>query len=240
MVLAAPGSKGHALGTDELGRDILSRIIYGSRPALLVGTGTVLLSGLAGTAIGLAVGCASGRGLAGRLADETVMLSMDALLSVPTVLLALAVIAALGYGLPQATVALGVVYCPVFARITRARTRAVRAEGYVLAARALGTPSLKIITRHILPNIAGSVIVQGALTFSLAVVVESSLSYLGLGTQPPEASWGLMLKDGRDYLIQAPWFSIFPGLAITLTVLAFNALGDELADRMDPKGSRRP
>jgi peptide/nickel transport system permease protein len=239
--LARPLSSGHALGSDELGRDILSRIIYGTRPALIVGALTTLASALAGTAIGLAAACLRGLGGLGwrtaarRLADEGIMLAMDGLLAIPTVLLALAVVAALGPGLPQATIALGIVYCPVFARITRARALAVLGEGYVLSARALGTSPLKIVARHVLPNIAGSVIVQCALTFSMAVVVESSLSYLGLGTQPPEASWGLMLKDGRDYLIQAPWASVFPGLAIALTVLAFNALGDALADRLDPR-----
>lgn len=225
---APPGSPGHALGTDDLGRDQLSRLIYGSRAALAVGLATVAVSAGVGLAVGLAAG------LGGRRLDAALMLLMDALLSVPTVLLAIAVVAFMGYGLPQIMLALGVVYSPVFARLARTETLALKGEPFVEASAVLGSRLAKTVRLHILPNIAGPVVTQAALTFAMAVVVESSLSYLGLGVQPPEASWGLMLREGRNFMIQAPWLSLFPGLAIALTVLACNVLGDWLARRFDP------
>jgi peptide/nickel transport system permease protein len=225
--LPPPGGSG--LGTDDLGRDVLSRIIYGVRPALLVGTVSVAIA----LALGLVFGLAAALG--GRSLDSVLMLLMDSLLSFPTVLLAITVVSVLGYGLTQVMVAIGLVYSPVFARLVRAETLAVRSEGFVESSAALGTPVLLVVTRHILPNIAGKIVVQCAATFSLAIVVEASLAYLGLGTQPPEPSWGLMLKDARAHLAAAPWLAVYPGLALAVTVLVVNVLGDTLSERLNPK-----
>jgi len=155
-------------------------------------------------------------------------------------LLAIGVVSFLGYGLVPVMVALGVVFSPVFARLARAETRSLLAEGYILASRALGSTRFQIVYRHVLPNISGPLVTQVALTFATALVVESSLSYLGLGTQPPEASWGLMLKDGRSYLIQAPWLSIVPGLAIAGTVLSCQVVGDHLNQGFHPLRTPAP
>ena len=163
------------------------------------------------------------------------MLLMDGLLSFPTVLLAITVVSFLGYGLPQVMIAIGVIYSPTFARIVRAETLVIKTEEYVEASRALGTRLPVIVFRHIVPNLLGKVIVQASVTFALAVVVEASLSFLGLGMQPPAASWGLMLKDARSFLSQAPWMAIYPGLALALTVLCFNVIGDTLSERLNPK-----
>lgn len=217
------------LGTDNYGRDILSRIIYGSRSALIVGIVTVGISLTLGSAMGLMAGLGS-RGL-----DSTLMLFMDAILSFPTILLAITVVSFLGYGLVQVMLALGIISSPVFARLVRAETLSIKTEGYVEAARALGTPALKIVFKHIVPNLLGKVVVQCSVTFALSIVVEASLSYLGVGTQPPAASWGLMLKDARNYLVQAPWMAIYPGLCLALTVLAFNVIGDTLSERLNPR-----
>lgn len=224
-----PPPGGAGLGTDDLGRDVLSRIIWGARPALLVGAVSVGIALSLGLAFGLLAA------LGGRALDSTVMLLMDSLLSFPTVLLAITVVSVLGYGLAQVIVAIGIVYSPVFARLVRAETLAVRAEGFVESSAALGTPVLRIVSRHILPNIAGKLVVQCASTFSLAIVVEASLAYLGLGTQPPEPSWGLMLKDARAHLAVAPWLAVYPGLALALTVLVVNVLGDTLSERLNPR-----
>lgn len=219
----------HLLGTDNFGRDILSRIIYGSRSALLVGLISVSIAVTLGSLVGLTAA------LSGGLADNGLMLFMDSLLSFPTVLLAITVVSFLGYGLVQVMLAIGVIFSPVFARLVRAETLAIKTEGYIEASRSLGSSTLKIVFQHILPNLLGKVIVQCSITFALSVVIEASLSYLGLGTQPPTASWGLMLKDARNYLVQAPWMAIYPGLAIALTVLSFNIIGDTLSERFNPK-----
>lgn len=226
---AAPGTEGHVLGTDDLGRDVLSRIMYGTRSALIVGTVTVIVSVLLGTTVGILAGW----GYA--WLDELLMLFSDSLLSIPTVLLAIGIVSFMGYGLVQVMLALGIVFSPVFARLARAETLVVKNESYVEASRALGSSAVKIIRLHILPNILGPVITQAAMTFAMAIVIESSLSYLGLGTQPPNASWGLMLRDGRNYLMQAPWLSLAPGITITLTVLSCNVLGDYASEKIDPK-----
>ena len=225
-LLLRPGSSGHLLGTDNFGRDVFSRVVFGSRPALTVGFVAVSIALVLGLIFGLAAGLMEG------WIDQIIMLFMDSLLSFPTILLAMTVIAVMGYGLPQVMVALGIVFSPVFARLIRAETLLVKTEGYVESSRALGTPLLKTVVLHILPNIAGRVVVQCAVTFALSIVIESSLSYLGLGMQPPNPSWGLMLKDARNYLASAPWLAVFPGLAIALTVLSFNVLGDTVSERL--------
>jgi peptide/nickel transport system permease protein len=225
----SPSSKAHFLGTDNFGRDILSRVIYGSRSALLVGIVAVSIAVLVGSLVGLLAG------MAGRFIDNCLMLLMDSLLSFPTILLAITVVSFLGYGLLQVMLAIGVIFSPVFARLVRAETLAIKTESYVEASRALGTPIVKTVYKHIIPNLLGKVIVQGSITFALTVVIEASLSYLGLGTQPPDPSWGLMLKDARNYLVLAPWMAIFPGAVLALTVLSFNILGDVLSEKLNPK-----
>lgn len=224
----APDSRNLA-GTDDFGRDILSRLIYGARPALTVGIVAVAIALALGGAVGLAAGMGS------RALDQALMLIMDSVLSFPTILLAITVVSFMGYGLPQVMIALGIISSPVFARLVRAETLAVASEGYVEASRALGTGPVKLVFRHVIPNILSKVIVQSSLTFAQAVVVEASLSFLGVGIQPPAASWGLMLKDARNYLIQAPWMAISPGFALALTVLSFNLIGDSLAERFNPR-----
>ena len=224
-----PPGRDYPLGSDDFGRDVLSRIVHGSRSALLVGIVSV---GIAVT-IGMAAGLAAA--LSTAIVDDAIMLVMDSLLSFPTVLLAITVVSFLGYGLPQVMIAIGVIYSPTFARIVRAEALVIKTEEYVEASRALGSPMLKVVFRHIVPNLLGKVIVQASITFALAVVVEASLSYLGLGMQPPAPSWGLMLKDARNYLVQAPWLALYPGLVLALTVLCFNVLGDTLSERLNPK-----
>lgn len=225
---SAPSGE-HLLGTDNFGRDILSRIIYGSRPALTVGLVSVGVALLIGMTVGLAAGLGS------RRTDNVLMLLMDSILSFPTILLAITVVSFLGYGLVQVMLALGIIYSPVFARLVRAETLSIKTEGYVEASRALGSGVFKIIIKHIIPNLLGKVITQSSITFAMAVVTEASLSFLGLGTQPPEPSWGLMLKDARNYLYQAPWMAIFPGLVLAFCVLSFNVIGDTLSEKLNPR-----
>jgi len=224
----APGPQ-HLLGTDNLGRDILTRIIYGSRSALLVGVVTVSVALLLGGVIGLIAG------MGPSVVDTALMLLMDSVLSFPTILLAITVVSFMGYGLVQVMLALGIISSPIFARLIRAETLSIKNEGYIEASRAFGTGPVKIVIKHIIPNITSKVIVQCSLTFAQAVVVESSLSFLGVGIQPPAASWGLMLKDARNYLVQAPWMAIYPGLCLALTVLSFNIIGDYLSERFNPR-----
>lgn len=228
--LLPPGSPGHILGTDDFGRDVYTRIVFGARSALLVGVVSV---GIA-VAIGLVVGLSAG--LVRGFVENALMLLMDGVLSFPTIILAITVVSVFGYGLTQVMVAVGIVFSPVFARLIRAETLAITAEGYVESARALGTPVGRIITLHIIPNMLPKLIVQSSIVFALAVAIEASLSFLGLGTQPPNPSWGLMLKDARNFLFQAPWLALYPGLAIAATVLAFNLTGDALSELIDPRG----
>ncbi|MFO7850375.1 MAG: ABC transporter permease [Spirochaetia bacterium] len=228
MRYAEPGTEGHILGTDDLGRDILSRIIYGSRSALMVGIVSVGISVTIGIIIGLIAG------LVGGLLDNFLMLLMDSILSFPTVLLAITVVSVLGYGLLQVIIAIGIIFSPIFARLVRAETLSIKTEGFVESSVAMGSRTLKTVRLHILPNMLGKLTVQCSIIFALSVVIEASLSYLGLGTQPPNPSWGLMLKDARSYMHTAPWSAVYPGLAIAFTVLSFNILGDSISDIINP------
>ena len=225
---AAPSLE-HPFGTDDFGRDILSRIMVGARVSLMVGIIAVGLSATVGSALGLLAG------YTGRLTDEIIMRAMDILFAFPAILLAIAIMAALGRGVGNAMIAIGIVYIPIFARITRGSVLSVREEVYIEAARSIGSTDGRIMTRHILPNILSPIIVEITLSLSFAILAEAALSFFGLGTQPPDPSWGRMLSEGRAYFQQSAWLAIFPGLAIMLTVLGFNLLGDGLRDALDPR-----
>jgi peptide/nickel transport system permease protein len=228
----APPSTAHFLGTDDFGRDIFSRIIYGSRVSLLVGLVAVGLSATIGTSLGLVAGYGN------RIVDEVIMRAMDVLYAFPAILLALAILAALGRGVTNAMIAIGIVYIPIFARITRGAVLTVRNEEFITAARTLGAGDVRILTQHILPNVMAPIIVETTLSLAFAILAEAALSFFGLGTQPPDPSWGRMLSEGRSFFRQSIWMGIFPGLAIMLTVMGFNFLGDGLRDALDPRQKR--
>ncbi len=229
--LLPPGS-GFVAGTDEFGRDELSRLIWGARVSLYVGVLAVLIA--------LALGATSGvlAGFFGGWTDDVVMRVMDVLVSLPALVLAIAITAVLGPSLTNVMVAVGIVYAPTFARVARGPTLTVVRVPYIEAARAIGAPSPRIIGRHVLPNVAAPILVQTTVSFSTAILTEAALSFLGLGTQPPTASWGLMLSAARQYMLIDPWIAVLPGCAIAVTVLGFNLLGDGLRDILDPQLSR--
>jgi peptide/nickel transport system permease protein len=226
--LQAPSAE-HWFGTDELGRDVFSRVLDGASVSLQVGFVAVGISLFAGTLIGLVAG------YYGRWLDDGLMRFMDVLFAFPAILLAIVVVAVLGPGITNAMIAIGIVYTPIFARIARASVLSVREEVYVRAARSSGARDLRIMARHVLPNIAAPLIVQTSLSLAFAILSEAALSFLGLGVQPPDPSWGRMLSEGRSFIEQAWWMALFPGLAIFVVVLAFNVLGDALRDVLDPK-----
>ncbi len=222
-------SESHPLGTDQFGRDLLSRIMVGSETSLLVG---VIAVGI-GMGLGVLLGMLSG--YFGGWLDETFMRLMDAVQGFPAILSALLITAVFKPSVVISMVAIGVAFLPVFARLTRASFLELRDRDFVLAARALGAGDAALIGRHILPNTLAPLIVQATISFPVAILAEAALSYLGLGTQPPHPSWGLMLREAQAFLGLSPWFAIFPGTAIALTVLGFNLLGDGLRDLLDPK-----
>jgi peptide/nickel transport system permease protein len=222
-------SREHLLGTDELGRDVLSRLIWGSRVALQVGFIAVGLALAIGVPIGLLAGYTGGR------LDAAMMRVMDGVLAFPPVLLALAIIAGLGPGIRNATIAIGVVFIPTFARLARSTTLVIRETEYVLAARALGATVARVLSRHILPNGMAPLIVQASLAMSVAVVTEASLAYLGLGSQPPDPSWGVMLRQSASYMSQNWFVTLPPGLAIFAVAVSLNVLGDHMRDMWDPR-----
>ena len=222
-------SRSHLFGTDELGRDVLSRVLVAARVSLEVGVVSVGLALLVGVTIGLVAGYYRG------WADNALMRCMDVLFAFPVLLLAVAIVAVLGPGLGTVMVAIGVVYAPIFARVTRASVLSVREQVYVRAALSIGASDLRIMRRHVLPNIAAPLIVQTSLSLAFAILSEAALSFLGLGVQPPAPSWGRMLFDGRGFVTDAWWLGVFPGVAILLTVLAFNLVGDALRDVLDPR-----
>jgi peptide/nickel transport system permease protein len=225
--LLPPGAP-YWLGTDEFGRDILSRIIHGARVSLQVGVISVGIALALGGIVGLVSGYALG------LVDSIVQRVVDVMLAFPSVILIIAISSVLGPSITTAMVAIGIVYAPSFARIVRGPTLVVMQQQYVEAGRSIGVRPLRLLARYVLPNIAAPIIVQTTLAFSTAILAEASLSFLGLGTQPPEPSWGTMLGEGRKRMELAPWVAIFPGLAIALAVLGINILGDALRDVLDP------
>ncbi|WP_040337618.1 ABC transporter permease [Candidatus Blastococcus massiliensis] len=224
-----PPSWSHPFGTDDLGRDVLSRVILGAGVSLRVGFLAVGIALLIGTLIGLLAG------YYGRWVDDVLMRIMDMFFAFPAVLLAIAILAVRGPGSGNTALAIGIVYIPIFARVTRASVLGVREEVYVRASRSVGASDLRILSRHVLPNAAPPIIVQTSISLAFAVLAEAALSFLGLGTQPPNPSWGRMLAEGRGFIQDAWWLAFFPGMAIFLTVLCFNLLGDGLRDVLDPR-----
>jgi peptide/nickel transport system permease protein len=224
-----PPSAAHWLGTDELGRDALSRLIWGARASLLAGLVSVALSLTLGMPIGLLAGYAGGR------TEAVIMRLVDAALAIPFLILAIALATFLGHSLTNAMLAIGISATPIFARLTRGQVLSAKHEDYVEAARALGNPPWRIAARHILPNVLPPILVQSTLAIAGAIIAEAALSFLGLGQQPPNPSWGSMLNTARSFLDQSPWLAIAPGAAIFVVVLAFNLLGDGLRDALDPR-----
>jgi peptide/nickel transport system permease protein len=222
-------SAAHWFGTDEVGRDVLARILYGARASLLAGVMSV------GIAIGIGVPVGLAAGYMGGVVDAVISRLTDAMLACPFLILAIALAAFLGPSLSNAMIAIGVTATPIFVRLTRGQVLATKSEDYVEAARAVGNPHWRIAVRHILPNVMPQLLVQATLTVATAIIAEASLSFLGLGQQPPAPSWGSMLNTAQRFLANAPWMAIFPGLAIFVTVLSFNLLGDGFRDALDPR-----
>ncbi len=227
-VRKAPGAA-HLFGTDEIGRDVASRVVWGARASLLAGLVSVCISLSLGVPIGLLAGYVGG------WIDGLISRMTDAMLACPFLILAIALAAFLGPSLTNAMIAIGISATPVFIRLTRAQVLAVKVEDYVEAARAVGNSHLRIALRHILPNIVAPLIVQATLAIAAAVIAEASLSFLGLGQQPPAPSWGSMLNTAKNYIDNAPWMAVWPGLSIFLLVLSFNLVGDGLRDALDPR-----
>jgi len=224
-----PPSVLHWFGTDEIGRDVLARVIWGTRASLLAGLVSVSLALTIGVPLGLVSGYVGG------FLDGLLMRVIDAMLAIPFLILAIALAAFLGPNLTNAMIAIGVSQMPVFARLTRGQVLSVKHEDYIEAARALGNPHRRIMLRHILPNIVAPILVQATLASAAAIIAEATLSFLGLGQQPPDPSWGSMLNVASHFLSQAPWMAIWPGLAIFLLVLSLNLFGDGLRDALDPR-----
>ena len=229
MIRKAP-SLAHWMGTDENGRDVLARVIFGARASLLAGVVSVLIAAGIGVPAGLLAGFAGG------WIDSLLSRIVDAMLACPFLILAIALAAFLGPDLTNAMIAIGVSTAPRFMRVARAATLDASSNDYVEAARAIGNPAWRVAVRHVLPNIVPPVMVQGTLAIAAAIIAEASLSFLGLGQQPPDPSWGSMLNSAQRFLSQAPWLAVFPGLAIFLCVLSFNLVGDGLRDALDPRG----
>lgn len=231
-ILTGP-SGSHLFGTDDLGRDVLSRVLFAYRVTLSIAVGSVLLAMLIGLPVGILAGYAGG------WTDLVLMRGVDLLLAFPALLLAISLIAILGQGALVALFAIAIIYVPIIARVVRSSVLVVRRQAYVTGARARGASHLAIIRGHVLPNSVGPALVQASVLMAFAIVIEAALSFLGLGSQPPTPELGLMLAEGNNYLSQAPWVEIFPGVAIAVTVLAFNLIGDGLRRSFDPHGVTR-
>jgi peptide/nickel transport system permease protein len=224
-----PPSISHWLGTDDIGRDELARMIWGAQASLLAGVVSVMITIVVSVPVGLVAGYFGG------WVDQVISRITDALLATPFLILAIALAAFLGPSLTNAMVAIGVSAMPIFIRVTRGQVLAVKTEDYVESARAIGLGHFRIITHYILPNVFSAILVQSTLSIAVAIIAEASLSFLGLGQQPPAPSWGSMLNTARDFLEQAPWMALWPGIAIFLVVIGFNLLGDGLRDAFDPR-----
>ncbi|WP_336813372.1 ABC transporter permease [Bosea sp. MMO-172] len=222
-------SAAHWLGTDEAGRDMLSRIIWGARASLMAGLTSVGIAMAIGVPLGLAAGFLGG------FVDGFISRFTDAMLACPFLILAIALAAFLGPSLTNAMLAIGITATPFFIRLTRGQVLSIKGEDYVEAARAMGNPQWRVAARHILPNILPQLMVQATLTIAMAIIAEASMSFLGLGLQPPAPSWGSMLNSAQRFLSNAPWMALWPGIAIFATVLSFNLLGDGLRDALDPR-----
>ena len=224
-----PPSALHLFGTDELGRDVLERLIWGARASLMAGLLSVSI------AVGVSVPLGLVSGYLGGAVDGLLMRVIDAMLAIPFLILAIALAAFLGPNLTNAMIAIGVAQTPIFTRLTRGQVLAVKHEDYIEAARAVGNSYLRIMLRHILPNVLVPILVQATLAIAAAIIAEAALSFLGLGQQPPAPSWGSMLNTATHFISQAPWMAVWPGLAIFSLVLSFNLLGDGLRDALDPR-----
>ena len=227
-VRKAPSSA-HPLGTDEVGRDVLSRLIWGARASLLAGAVPVTLALLVSLPLGLLSGCAGG------WLDGLIMRVTDAMLAIPFLIVAIALAAFLGPSLVNAMLAIGIAALPTFLRLARGTALALTTEEFVVSARALGCSRLRVAVRHVLPNMLPPLLIQSSLTVAAAIIAEASLSFLGLGQQPPAPSWGSMLNAAQRYLSQAPWIALYPGLMIFTVVMALNVVGDGLRDALDPR-----
>ena len=225
----APPSPEHWLGTDQLGRDIASRLLYGARISLVIGIVVVVLAGVFGTFVGLVAGYASG------LVDETLMRVTEVFLAFPPLILAMAIAGALGPSLTNAIIAIAVVTWAIYARLTRGQLLSLRRREFVEAARAVGASRARILARHLLPNALAPLLIQASFDMGSAIISAAGLSFIGFGAQPPTPEWGVMISEGRNFISTQPWLSLFPGLAILFAVGSFNLLGDGLRDLFDPR-----
>jgi peptide/nickel transport system permease protein len=222
-------SRVHLMGLDTYGRDILSRIIHGGRVSLWVGICSVLLGGAIGTFLGIVAGYSGGK------IENVIMRAVDVLMAFPSLIMGLMVLALLGAGISKMVIAIGIMLSPSFARVVHSSTLAVKEDVYVEAARSIGVGRFRMLRFHILPNVLGEVVVLASIWTANAIRIEANLSFIGLGVSPPTPAWGTMIRDGTQYLTNAPWLSVFPGLAILITVFAFNLMGDGLRDILDPR-----
>ncbi|GED71300.1 peptide ABC transporter substrate-binding protein [Brevibacillus reuszeri] len=226
--IAAPSEK-HIFGTDEYGRDVFSRILYGARISTIISLGAILISSVAGTIIGLI------SGYYGRWIDSLLMRIVDGIMSFPPILFAIALMAALGSNVVNIIIALSIIYTPLFARLIRGCVLSIKEKEYIQAIKVVGGSDLRLMLKHILPNCMSPLLIQVTTYFAYAILAEAALSFIGLGVPQPEPSWGNVLYDGRQFMREAPWISIFPGVAIAVTVLGLNLLGDGLRDYLDPR-----